>query len=52
MSDSKDQVFANWSESAGFWDKHRNARRAMFDPIIPAHSIGSGDSGDLRRPAI
>ncbi len=36
MSDSKDQVFANWSESAEFWDKHRSARRAMLDPIIPA----------------
>ena len=36
MSDSTDQVFASWNESAGFWDKHRVARRAMFEPIIGA----------------
>lgn len=36
MAENKDQVFANWSESAGFWDKHRTARRMMFDPILPA----------------
>src|SRR5215467_12477602 len=35
MTEHKDQVFANWSESAHFWDKHRTARRAMFDPLIP-----------------
>src|ERR1051326_1603918 len=31
---SNDQVFANWSDSASFWDKHRAAHRAMFLPII------------------
>jgi len=36
MSSSDNQVFVNWSESAAFWDKHRDARRAMFRPIIPA----------------
>jgi SAM-dependent methyltransferase len=36
MAKNKDQVFENWSESAHFWDKHRTARRAMFDPLIPA----------------
>jgi len=36
MNDPDNQVFINWSESAAFWDKHRDARRAMFQPIIPA----------------
>jgi SAM-dependent methyltransferase len=36
MTENKDQVFTAWSESAQFWDKHRSARRAMFDPLIPA----------------
>jgi SAM-dependent methyltransferase len=42
MSESTDQVFANWSESAAFWDKHRAARRAMLDPLIPALQRAAG----------
>jgi ubiquinone/menaquinone biosynthesis C-methylase UbiE len=36
MNEIRDQVCANWSESAAFWDKHRSARQAMFDPIVSA----------------
>ena len=35
MSDANDQV-SNWSESAPFWDKHRAARRTMFEPVTAA----------------
>jgi ubiquinone/menaquinone biosynthesis C-methylase UbiE len=42
MSESTDQVFANWSESAGFWDKHRVARRAMLDPLISVLRLHAG----------
>src|SRR5258705_11704792 len=31
-----DQVFKNWSESAGFWDKHRVVRRLMFGSLTEA----------------
>jgi len=36
MSSTNEEVFKNWSESAGFWDKHREARRVMFGPLTPA----------------
>jgi SAM-dependent methyltransferase len=36
MSNAGNTVFLNWSESARFWDKHRQARREMFRPLGPA----------------
>src|SRR6476646_4019776 len=36
MDKTDNQVFQNWSESAGFWDKHRDARRQMLGPLTPA----------------
>ncbi len=38
MRDADDEVFKSWSESAAFWDKHRDARQAMFSTITDALS--------------
>jgi SAM-dependent methyltransferase len=45
MSNVENPIYRNWSESAPYWDKHRQARQWMFSRLGPALCAEAGVPG-------